>query len=161
MSEQITPEIKCPKCGSTQLFAGKKGFSGKKAVAGAVITGGIGLLAGTIGSNKIKITCLNCGNVFQPGDSLKPTQVQTPIIVIKNLDPADKDLVDIIQHKGKLEAVKFYKDNNSVTITEANSKVEEVIQKYQLKAANQMSTGGCLVLILLAALIAYLIWANS
>lgn len=58
----------CPNCGSTQLTANKKGFSGKKAVAGAVLTGGIGLLAGTIGSNKIKITCLSCGNQFKPGE---------------------------------------------------------------------------------------------
>lgn len=62
-------EIACPKCGSHDLHADKKGFSGKKAAAGAVLTGGIGLLAGTIGSNKIKITCLKCGNVFPPGQS--------------------------------------------------------------------------------------------
>jgi DNA-directed RNA polymerase subunit RPC12/RpoP len=61
-------EIRCPKCGSNQLAANKKGFSGKKAVAGAILTGGIGLLAGTIGSNKIIITCLNCGNQFKPGE---------------------------------------------------------------------------------------------
>lgn len=59
--------IHCPKCNSTQVSANKKGFSGKKAVAGAVLTGGIGLLAGTIGSNKVIITCLNCGNQFKPG----------------------------------------------------------------------------------------------
>jgi len=65
-------QIVCPKCGSNQLSANKKGFSGKKAVAGAVLTGGIGLLAGTIGSNKIIITCLNCGHQFKPGDKPKP-----------------------------------------------------------------------------------------
>lgn len=63
-------QIRCPKCGSTQISANKKGFSGKKAVAGAVLTGGIGVLAGTIGSNKILITCLNCGNQFKPGTSV-------------------------------------------------------------------------------------------
>ena len=62
-----TPELKCPRCGSTQLTANKKGFSGKQAVGGAILTGGIGLLAGTIGSNKIKITCLACGHQFKPG----------------------------------------------------------------------------------------------
>ena len=65
------PEIKCPKCGSTQLTANKKGFSGAKAVGGAFLTGGIGLLAGTIGSNKIKITCLACGHQFRPGGDLE------------------------------------------------------------------------------------------
>jgi hypothetical protein len=62
-------EIACPKCGSHDLHADKKGFSGKKAVAGAVLAGPIGLLAGTIRSNKVKITCLACGNVFSPGQT--------------------------------------------------------------------------------------------
>jgi hypothetical protein len=62
----MSNEVTCPKCGSTSLSAGKKGFSGKKAVTGAILTGGIGLLAGTIGSNKIEITCLNCGCQFNP-----------------------------------------------------------------------------------------------
>lgn len=66
--EQTNVLIGCPKCGSTQISANKKGFSGSKAIAGAVLTGGIGLLAGTIGSNKIKITCLSCGNQFRPGE---------------------------------------------------------------------------------------------
>lgn len=60
-------QVLCPKCGSDQLSANKKGFSGKKAVTGAILTGGIGLLAGTIGSNNIKINCLSCGNEFLPG----------------------------------------------------------------------------------------------
>lgn len=63
--------IRCPKCNSDQITAHKKGFSGRKAVAGAVLTGGIGVLAGTIGSNKVKITCLNCGNTFNPGERRK------------------------------------------------------------------------------------------
>ena len=58
--------IHCPKCNSTQLHFDKKGFSGKKAVVGAVLTGGIGLLAGTLGSNKILANCMSCGNQFSP-----------------------------------------------------------------------------------------------
>jgi hypothetical protein len=50
------------------LTANKKGFSGGKALVGGVLTGGVGLLAGTIGSNKIKITCLACGKQFKPGE---------------------------------------------------------------------------------------------
>jgi DNA-directed RNA polymerase subunit RPC12/RpoP len=67
----MTQEIKCPKCGSTQLSANKKGFSGKKAVVGGLLTGGVGLLAGTIGSNKVKITCLACGKEFAPGEDME------------------------------------------------------------------------------------------
>ena len=47
-------------CGSTQLTANKKGFSVGQAVAG-------GIIGGAIGMNKIKITCLKCGNTFNPG----------------------------------------------------------------------------------------------
>jgi hypothetical protein len=45
-------ELHCPKCGSNQITSDKKGFSGKKAVARVLLTGGIGVLAGTMGSNK-------------------------------------------------------------------------------------------------------------
>jgi DNA-directed RNA polymerase subunit RPC12/RpoP len=69
--------IRCPKCNSDQITAHKKGFSGRKAVAGAVLTGGIGVLAGTIGSNKVKITCLNCGNIFNPGERRRTTAATT------------------------------------------------------------------------------------
>lgn len=72
--EQDAPRVTCPKCGSHDVFAGKKGFSGKKAVAGAVLTGGIGILAGTIGSNKVKVTCLNCGATFYPGEAEKKAE---------------------------------------------------------------------------------------
>lgn len=58
----------CPKCGSTSLTANKKGFGVGKAVVGAAMTGGIGLVAGNINRNKVKITCLNCGYQFKPGE---------------------------------------------------------------------------------------------
>lgn len=60
--------IECPKCGSTQFSASKKGFSGKNAVAGALLTGGIGVLAGTIGSNNTMLTCLACGFRYKAGE---------------------------------------------------------------------------------------------
>lgn len=66
--QETNDQVHCPKCNSTSLTTNKKGFSGKNAVAGAVLTGGIGLLAGTIGSNKVLITCLNCGKQFKPGE---------------------------------------------------------------------------------------------
>ncbi len=74
-------QIHCPKCGSTQITANKKGFSGRKAVAGAVLTGGIGILAGTIGSKKIIITCLNCGKQFKPGEGASTAKTLKPKIV--------------------------------------------------------------------------------
>lgn len=64
-------KVKCPKCGSEQITALKKGFSGGKAAVGAVLTGGIGLLAGYHGSGKIEIACLVCGHKWDPKKSAK------------------------------------------------------------------------------------------
>ncbi len=62
-------ELLCPKCGSKNLSANKKGFKVGKAIAGGIIAGGAGaLIGGTAGSNKIQITCLNCGHIFKPGE---------------------------------------------------------------------------------------------
>ncbi|EGT4532738.1 TPA: ribosomal protein L7/L12 [Clostridioides difficile] len=57
----------CPKCGSTSLTAQKKGFGIGKAVVGASLTGGIGLVAGNLGAKKVRVTCLNCGKQFWAG----------------------------------------------------------------------------------------------
>ncbi|MCC0715319.1 zinc ribbon domain-containing protein [Clostridioides sp. ES-S-0077-01] len=57
----------CPKCGSTSLSANKKGFGIGKAVVGASLAGGIGLVAGNIGAKKVRVTCLNCGKQFWAG----------------------------------------------------------------------------------------------
>ncbi|RGN37402.1 hypothetical protein [Bacteroides oleiciplenus] len=70
--EEQEDKLYCPYCGSSQLTANKKGFGAGKAVAGAVLTGGVGLLAGFIGSGDVKITCLNCGCQWKPGQ-LKTT----------------------------------------------------------------------------------------
>lgn len=59
--------ITCPKCGSAQLTANKKGFGLGKAVVGGVLISAPGLLAGFIGSGKIKITCLKCGYAWKAG----------------------------------------------------------------------------------------------
>lgn len=62
--------LRCPKCGSENLHVDKKGFSTKRAVAGALLTGNVFVAgaAGLSGSNKIKITCLDCGKVFDIGE---------------------------------------------------------------------------------------------
>lgn len=70
-------KLLCPNCKSENLAANKKGFSGKKAFAGALFFGGIGILAGTIGSNKIIITCLNCGNEFGIGEGCEDVKAKS------------------------------------------------------------------------------------
>lgn len=61
--------IKCSKCKSTNVAFmdnKKKSFSVGKAVGGAVLTGGIGTLAGFAGKKgKDRWHCADCGNVFE------------------------------------------------------------------------------------------------
>lgn len=68
--------IFCPKCLSTHVHAEQKGFSGGKALAGVVAIGGIGILAGTIGSKKVNITCLKCGYKFMAGNAFIATKTE-------------------------------------------------------------------------------------
>lgn len=64
-----THAIKCPKCKSTNIQfmqQGKKSFSVGKAVGGAVLTGGIGTLAGFAGKKgKKQWFCQNCNSTFE------------------------------------------------------------------------------------------------
>lgn len=76
-------QIRCPKCGSTQIHAEKRGFKTGRAVAGGIVTGNIivAMTAGGIGKNNIELTCLKCGNKFKPGEGIsfkhvEPTEVR-------------------------------------------------------------------------------------
>ncbi len=63
--KEFEAQAKCPKCGSTSLVSEKQGFGVGKAVAGAALFGGVGLLAGGIGANNTMVKCLNCGYTFK------------------------------------------------------------------------------------------------
>jgi ribosomal protein L37E len=56
----------CPKCESTDITIGTKGFGLFKAAAGAVVAGPVGLLGGMIGSKKSMFVCSNCGHRWKP-----------------------------------------------------------------------------------------------
>lgn len=66
-ADQKNNVARCPKCGSTSLSADKKGFGIGKAVVGAAVAGPIGLVAGNIGSKRVRVTCLKCGHQFWAG----------------------------------------------------------------------------------------------
>lgn len=147
-----TPEIRCPKCNSNQITANKKGFSGGKAVAGAVLTGGIGILAGTIGSGKVVITCLACGNKFKPGEgrlNTPPPPVQKVIVPLpetpktnsEKLD-LDKKLIEVVQASGKLRAVEFYKMARGGNTETAKKYVESVMESNE---STRNKKDGCFI----------------
>jgi tellurium resistance protein TerD len=59
----------CPRCGSTNIRTGEKGFGIGKAAIGGLILGPIGLLGGFIGKNQLKFTCLSCGRSWSPNQT--------------------------------------------------------------------------------------------
>jgi len=138
---QLTLEIRCPQCGSHQISANKKGFSGKKAVVGGLLTGGIGILAGTIGKNKIVITCLACGKVFKPGEG--KTIDLTPkekIKSIEELNEVDKWVIEQCTLGHKLASVKYVKDKTGKSLVESKLHVEGLVKKYNIQNAD-----GCFI----------------
>ncbi|WP_275677557.1 TerD family protein [Neobacillus drentensis] len=62
-------EIMCPRCHSTSVTTGKKGFGLGKAAIGGLILGPVGLLGGFIGKNQLKFTCNHCGNAWSPSQT--------------------------------------------------------------------------------------------
>lgn len=57
----------CPKCLSTSITGDKKGFGIGKAVVGASLAGGLGLMAGNIHAKKVRLTCMKCGHQWMAG----------------------------------------------------------------------------------------------
>ena len=56
---------RCPKCGSTSLSADRQGFGFGKAIIGQSLFGRAGGLAGSLGSNKVRVVCLKCGHKWK------------------------------------------------------------------------------------------------
>ena len=67
ISSSVPSAFACPRCGSENLSGNKKGFGLGKAVIGGVLTGGVGLLGGFIGSNKVLVTCMECAHSWEAG----------------------------------------------------------------------------------------------
>lgn len=141
MNQPVSKEeeyLCCPKCHSRELHAEQKGFSGGKALAGAIVTGGIGLLAGTIGSKDVQITCLKCGNTFNTGEAYIGSNNQTE----------DEILLNIIRTQGKINAVKYYKRIKNTGLKEAKDYIDKL--NGDIPSANN---GGCASVILLFILL--------
>lgn len=125
----------CPVCFSKQLHVDKKGFSGKNAVMGALLTGGVGLMAGTIGSNSIVITCLKCNHIFKSGEAK----------VVKNIKfdkiEVEKEVKTMLENGNELHAVKYYLDKTQCGLLEAKNKIEEI-------KGSKINNSGCAPMLL-------------
>ena len=110
----------CPKCMSKELHAEKSGFSGGKAAAGFVLAGGVGLLAGTIGSRDIKITCLKCGNQFKAGEAKIVKQGES-------LNKLEEKMIQLLCDSNTVSAVALYRDTTHCSLDEAYKKTIQLL----------------------------------
>lgn len=118
----VSNTLKCPKCGSENIHADKKGFSGTKAVAGAVLAGPVGLLAGTHGSGRIICHCLSCSNKW---DNAKHIQEQKQAKQAQDLKNFHEKHADI-----KLNKNLFYSNYEQGDY----EKAKEYLEKFSLKS---------------------------
>ena len=158
----MSDKIICPKCASDQLTSNKKGFSGKKAVTGAVLTGGLGLLAGTLGSNTVKITCLACGNEFKPGEGKVISDTPNNDIEqvtdgnFSNTIPADhvEFIINRIREAGMLSAVTSYKNYANISLEDSKKIVDDVSAKTNTTTAKPGCAGIVVAILLIFILTA-------
>lgn len=112
----------CPKCNSKELHSEQKGFSGGKALAGAILTGGIGLLAGTIGSKDISITCLKCGNKFKAGEAkiFKASKIEI-------YDYNDIEIISLLKKGDTYKATQLIQIKNNIQASDMNA-AEKIVK---------------------------------
>ena len=144
INQQISQQeeyLCCPKCASRDLHAEHKGFSGGKALAGVLVTGGIGLLAGTIGSRDTQITCLKCGNRFKAGEAK----------VIRNTSSSSDEakVIELIKSQGQIYAIKWYKETYNCGLAEAKNVVDSIMVKHHIQLPPESNGMGCSVIILI------------
>lgn len=136
ITEQKQQKIHCPKCLSDQITDNPKGFSVGKAIGGAVITGGIGLLAGFHGNSNTIITCLNCGHQFKPGEGIIAYDAKSYIKEI------DTEIINILKTSSSLlQAVQVCTQKRSMPFAEAKKYVEDIAGRANISLSN--SKGGC------------------
>lgn len=116
----------CPKCHSKELHSEHQGFSGGKALAGAVLTGSIGMLTGTIGSKEVRITCLKCGHHFKAGEAL-----------IEKVGAAKKDMDDrilnVLIQEGLIQAVALCQKETNRALSPSMDYVREIARKNNIE----------------------------
>lgn len=153
-NNQVQEYLCCPKCHSRELHAEQQGFSGGKAMAGAALFGNMGILAGTIGSKDVRITCLKCGYQFKAGEAF---------IEKGNIERTELEerIANLLRQDKKIEAVSLYqKETNDRDLKQSMDYINEVARKHNIVLKQNK---GCSVLLsvclIVISVIGYLVLA--
>lgn len=139
----------CPKCNSKELHSEQKGFSGGKALAGALLTGGIGILAGTIGSKDVQLTCLKCGNRFKAGEGKIITSDKVGKVIYN-----EEQVVELLKEGKTFEATNIIRSENShVLATDIVNEITTLGKKYKIEIKPYNPPSGCLGLIVVIVVV--------
>lgn len=143
----------CPKCHSKELHTEHQGFSGGKALVGAAITGGIGILAGTIGSREVRITCIKCGHHFKAGEA-----------IIEKRDTAkiemEAKIVDFMKQDKLVNALELYRKKTHQDFKSSMDYIHAVANKHNIKIKqnkNGLVSASKITLVLTCALVSVII----
>lgn len=139
----------CPKCHSKKLHIEQQGFSGGKAFAGAVLAGGIGILAGTIGSKNIRITCLKCGNHFNAGEAI----IEKGYTERNNIETR---VVEFLKRDEVANALTFYRNETHKDFKTSMEYIHEIARKnsIEIKQNKGSKDGTKVVLIIVCTVLA-------
>jgi hypothetical protein len=140
----MSSKILCPKCQSDQFSTYQENPDNDN-TGSTTLSIGLGATA----NNNIKMTCLSCGYTFSIAEA---TLVNNPAKASKH----DQQIINDIKTKGKLLAVKAYKEATECTLLEAKNKIDAVEKQYGITPAK--GTGGCAgVLLVLLVIIGALL----
>jgi hypothetical protein len=59
-----SPTPACPKCGCAQIAAVPRGYSAGAGIVGELLFGPVGLVAGALDANQIRLVCTNCRHTW-------------------------------------------------------------------------------------------------
>ncbi len=136
MSEPV--KIICPLCYSAALNMYMEGLSSSSA-------GIMSMPAGNIASNNMELKCNACGHIFKPvegklsqeADGAAHTYATTGMetgatIPINTNAPDPKAVINMAQTQGKLQAIKFVKDNTGWSLKQAKDYVDALDKGHTL-----------------------------
>lgn len=157
----MSDKILCPKCGSDQITAQKKGFSPVKAVAGGLLLGGVGLLAGAHGSGKIDVTCMACGKTWNPKALAESKQRANIQISSNNQDKWRAKYYQVYESGDMIEASRMLRAKYGTGSVEGKIQDPHIVYKHFKSVARENAIVMITMMSIIVAIAVGFMWLIS